>query len=71
MMTLIESALTSEPPSAEPEPEPGAQASSGDVWLRASAPEEFLREVVDTLAGVMRADREAEEARTPYVLPSR
>lgn len=69
MMSLLETHFTREPQAAESAREPGFQASSGDVWLRDSVPEEFLREVVGTLEGVLRADRQAEEARTPYVLP--
>ncbi|MFL5344903.1 MAG: hypothetical protein ACJ8AT_08915 [Hyalangium sp.] len=69
MLSLLEPQFTGEPQAAGAPREPGFQASSGDVWLRESVPAEFLREVVDTLTGVLRADREAEEARTPYVLP--
>jgi hypothetical protein len=71
MMALLESHFSGEPHAVEAAQEPGTQAPPGDVWLGESAPEEFLREVMDTLTGILRADLEAEESKTPYVLPDR
>jgi hypothetical protein len=41
-----------------------AEASRTDVWLGESAPEDFLREVVDTLEGFLRAAPAAPELKT-------
>jgi hypothetical protein len=71
MMSLLESHGSTEPHAAEAKQEVGPQEPSGDVWLRDSDPAEFLREVVDTLTGVLRADLEAGESKTTYVSPER
>jgi hypothetical protein len=47
------------------------RVASSDVWLGESAPEDFLREVVDTLTGFMRDEREAWALKTGEAPPER
>ncbi len=61
MRPLLESPSSVEPHAAEAEQGLPIQGPPGDVWLRESVPEEFLREVVDTLTGFLRADLERED----------
>ncbi len=42
----------------------GGEEPRSDVWLGPSVPEDFLREVVGTLEGFLRASREAPELKT-------
>jgi hypothetical protein len=41
-----------------------AEAAPSESWLGESAPEDFLREVVDTLEGFLREASEAPEPKT-------
>ncbi|WP_224366100.1 hypothetical protein [Hyalangium versicolor] len=52
-------------------PGEGQEDTTGGVWMRASVPEEFLREVVDTLTEFMRGNPETEDAKRGYVPPER
>jgi hypothetical protein len=71
MTHVIESQYLMLPLAGKVEPVERGRTAPHDVWLGETAPEEFLREVVDTLAGFLRDEARARELNPGEAPPER